>query len=161
MSHVLGWKPQIWRCHSPSASQHLSLWLARGSFSLCLHIVVICVYVPKPSSYKGIGMWKKTPSPTFHIATSGKERHCLQMHHILKGGVLSVGILRRMISSPCQLFWESCQLMWPQFPITGGCLKTMFFSGLLRPSGGVHLVLLSLGVSLLPPPWARWALRCQ
>lgn len=31
----------------------------------------------------------------------------------------------------------------------------MFFSDPLRPSGGMHLLLLSLGVSLLPPHWAQ------
>lgn len=111
------------------------------------------MYIPKLSSYKDIGTWKKTPSPTFTEPPLEKALSTNASHS--EGVGLSVGILWRMISSPCQLLWESCQLMWPELPITGGCLKTMFSSGLLRPSGGMHLLLLSLGVSLLPTPWAQ------
>lgn len=100
-------------------------------------------------------MWKKTPSPTFTQPRLEKALSTSASHSDKVGLTLSVGTLWRMISSPRQLLWESCQLMRPQFPITGGCLKTVFLSGLPRPSGGMHLLLLSLGVSLLPLPWAQ------
>lgn len=88
-------------------------------------------------------MWKKTPSPTFTQPRLEKALSTSASHSDEVGLTLSVGTL-------CQLLWESCQLMRPQFPITGGCLKTVFLSGLPRPSGGMHLLLLSLGCHSCP-----------